>query len=75
MTTWLLVGALLAGAAGGAGEKVEADVILRGGTLHDGSGGKGVLGDLAIKGDRIVAVGTFTTSPSCSTYLMLCDSS
>jgi N-acyl-D-aspartate/D-glutamate deacylase len=40
---------------------VEADVVLEGGTLHDGTGGKAVVGDLAIKGDRIVAVGKFRT--------------
>jgi N-acyl-D-aspartate/D-glutamate deacylase len=40
---------------------VEADVVLRGGTLYDGAGGKGVSADLAIKGDRIVAVGAFRT--------------
>ncbi len=38
---------------------VEADVVIQGATLHDGSGGPGQLGDLAIKGDRIVAVGKF----------------
>ncbi len=38
---------------------VEADVVLKGGTLHDGTGGKARVGDLAIKGDRIVAAGTF----------------
>ncbi|MFO0841459.1 MAG: hypothetical protein U0797_03530 [Gemmataceae bacterium] len=38
---------------------MEADVVLRGGTLHDGSGKPGVVGDLAIKGDRVVAIGKF----------------
>ncbi len=33
------------------------DVILRGGTLYDGSGDDPVVGDLAIDGDRIAAVG------------------
>ena len=33
------------------------DVVLRGGTLYDGSGGPPVAGDLAISGDTIVAVG------------------
>ena len=33
------------------------DVILRHGTIYDGSGGKPSIGDLAIKGDRIAAVG------------------
>lgn len=38
---------------------VQADVVLRGVTLYDGSGAAGVKGDLAIRGDRIVAVGRF----------------
>ncbi len=42
--------------------EVEADVVLRGATLHDGSGKPGQKGDLAIKGDRIVAVGAFKTA-------------
>jgi N-acyl-D-amino-acid deacylase len=33
------------------------DLILRGGTIYDGSGGKPFLGDVAIQGDRIVKVG------------------
>jgi N-acyl-D-amino-acid deacylase len=41
---------------------VQADVVLRGATLIDGSGQPGVTGDLAIKGERIVAVGTFETA-------------
>lgn len=32
------------------------DLILRGGTIYDGSGGKPFVGDVAIDGDRIVAV-------------------
>jgi N-acyl-D-amino-acid deacylase len=38
---------------------VDADVVLKGGTLHDGTGDPGKIGDIAIKNDRIVAVGTF----------------
>ena len=38
---------------------VEADVVLKGATLHDGTGQPGKVGDVAIKGDRIVAVGKF----------------
>jgi N-acyl-D-aspartate/D-glutamate deacylase len=38
---------------------IEADVVLRGAILYDGSGRPGVLGDLALKGDKIVAVGAF----------------
>jgi N-acyl-D-aspartate/D-glutamate deacylase len=38
---------------------IRADVVIRGATIHDGTGGPGVVGDLAIAGDRIVAVGEF----------------
>jgi N-acyl-D-aspartate/D-glutamate deacylase len=41
---------------------IEADVVLRGGTLVDGSGAARVVGELALKGDRIVAVGKFHTA-------------
>lgn len=41
---------------------VEADVVLRGATLYDGSGSPGVVGDLAVRGERIVAVGRFTVA-------------
>ncbi len=39
---------------------VDADVLLTGGTIHDGSGNPGLIGDLAIRGDKIVAIGKFT---------------
>jgi N-acyl-D-amino-acid deacylase len=42
-----------------ADEPVKADVVIRGATLIDGTGRKGAAGDLAIKGERIVAVGSF----------------
>jgi N-acyl-D-aspartate/D-glutamate deacylase len=42
-------------------EPVDADLVLRGGTLHDGSGAAPVVGDVAVKGDRIIAVGEFET--------------
>jgi len=35
----------------------EADVVIRGATIVDGTGKDGVIGDLAIKGDAIVGVG------------------
>ena len=52
MTTTLFLAAALLAA-----DPVQADLVLKGGTLYDGSGGEGVIGDVAIKGDRIVAVG------------------
>jgi len=33
------------------------DVLLRGGTIYDGSGGEPFVGDVAIRGDEIVAIG------------------
>src|SRR5262249_2845843 len=38
---------------------VDADLVIKGATLYDGRGGEGVKGDLAIKGERIVGVGSF----------------
>src|ERR687883_205676 len=35
----------------------EYDLVIRGGEIHDGRGGPSFIGDVAIKGDRIVAVG------------------
>jgi N-acyl-D-amino-acid deacylase len=43
--------------------RVEADVILKGGTLIDGTGAPSRPADVAIHGDRIVAVGTFEATP------------
>src|SRR5690606_39013231 len=36
---------------------VDADVLLKGGQIIDGTGSPAATGDLAIRGDRIVAVG------------------
>jgi N-acyl-D-amino-acid deacylase len=41
-----------------AAEPVPYDLILRSGTIYDGSGGKPFVGDVAVRGDRIVKVGT-----------------
>lgn len=40
-------------------DSVDADVLLQGGTIVDGTGEPGFPGDVAIQGDRIVAVGKF----------------
>jgi len=42
--------------------EVEADYVLRGATVYDGTGAKGDKADVAIRGERIVAVGKFTAS-------------
>jgi N-acyl-D-aspartate/D-glutamate deacylase len=47
-----------------ADKPIDADIVIRGATLIDGSGKPGQVGDLAIKGDRIVGVGSFTVAGS-----------
>jgi len=51
--------ALLASSASTAPKKETDDysLLIRGGTIYDGSGDAGYVGDVAIKGDRIVYVG------------------
>jgi len=44
----------------------EYDLVIRGGTLFDGSGTPGVIGDVGVRGDRIVAVGQVNGSGSRS---------
>ena len=41
---------------------LQADFIVAGATLIDGSGGPARRGDLAVLGERIVAVGNFALS-------------
>ena len=59
MTSTLLLSLCLLAA-----DPVQADLVLRGGTIHDGSAAEAVLGDVAIKGDRIVAIGKFEVAGS-----------
>ncbi len=40
-------------------QPLEVDILLKGGTILDGSGQPGFVGDVALKGDRIVGVGSF----------------
>ena len=53
---WLLCSSMLI-AAPVAAQGPAYDLIIRGGTIYDGSGSAPVVGDVAIKDDRIVAVG------------------
>jgi N-acyl-D-amino-acid deacylase len=50
----LLLASVVSVSAAAAG---YADVIIRGGTVYDGSGKPGRVADVAIKGDRIIAIG------------------
>lgn len=62
-----VVAALLTGCVSAPGDRtrepapepaqVAFDVIIRNGTLYDGSGGPGVRADIAIQGERIAAIG------------------
>ena len=49
--------ALCVGGAVGAQAPATYDVVIKGGTIYDGSGGAPYVGDVAIEGDKIVAVG------------------
>ena len=42
---------------GGFAQRPAYDLVIRGGTIYDGGGGAPFAGDVAIRGDRIVAVG------------------
>ncbi|MEA2562218.1 MAG: N-acyl-D-amino-acid deacylase [Acidobacteriota bacterium] len=44
----------------------DYDVILRGGTIYDGSGSRPYVGDVAIKGDRIARLGDLGTAKAKS---------
>ena len=46
---------------------LEADVLLAGGTVIDGSGEAGRVRDIAIRGDRIIAVGKFDSDRALRT--------
>ena len=48
--------------AGDAPDSATYDVIVRGGTILDGTGAAGFEGDVAIDGDRIVAVGDLSAA-------------
>jgi N-acyl-D-aspartate/D-glutamate deacylase len=39
-------------------QMADFDLVIRGGEIHDGTGAPGRIGDIAITGDRIVAIGT-----------------
>jgi N-acyl-D-aspartate/D-glutamate deacylase len=55
----LVIISLLASIADPASAPMAMDVVIRDVTIHDGSGKPGVKGDIALAGERIVAVGKF----------------
>ena len=67
---WLsaVLGALLTAALGFTASAADyADVIIRGGTVYDGSGKPGRVADVAIKGERIIAIGNLRGRRATST--------
>ncbi len=58
LTTWIFVGCLLVLA--GCSAKQDYDVIIRNGTIYDGSGDAPFVGDVAIRGDAIAEVRKLT---------------
>jgi N-acyl-D-amino-acid deacylase len=57
MKTLAALALLLAAAGTPQAPAPEYDLVLRGGTIYDGSGGKPFAGDVAVRGDRVVKVG------------------
>jgi N-acyl-D-amino-acid deacylase len=60
----LLFGIVTLGISPAASEQpapINADILLVGGTILDGTGSPGKIGNVAIQGDKIVAVGQFET--------------
>ena len=53
----LLLSSALAGPASGQGQHAQADILITGGTIYDGSTAKPFAGDVAITGDKITYVG------------------
>src|SRR3954454_6443922 len=60
----LMTGTFLLALSMAAADPVAADLVLRGGTVYDGSNAEGAIGDVAIKVDRVVAVGNFELAGS-----------
>lgn len=58
----LLLALGLVAIAGSCAQPVVYDVVIRGGTVYDGSGSPGRRVDVAISGDRIAAIGDLTGS-------------
>jgi N-acyl-D-amino-acid deacylase len=64
MQTWLgyLFFTVIVGGGQIAAADARFDVIIKGGTVYDGTGGEGHVADVAIRGDRIVGVGDFASA-------------
>ncbi|WP_284734490.1 N-acyl-D-amino-acid deacylase family protein [Sphingosinicella terrae] len=54
---WLMLALLASAGAQATTPAPTYDIVIRGGTVYDGSGGEPYVGDVAVEDDRIVAVG------------------
>ena len=61
-----LLGSSIAIAAGAENPSAAQvfDVVIKNGTVYDGTGGEGRLADVVLRGDRIAAVGDYKTAPA-----------
>src|SRR5207253_5093855 len=69
MRSWLssLFSTVIIGCGRIAAADASFDIIIKGGTVYDGSGGGGHVADVAIRGDRIAGVGDFAKAPAKKT--------
>src|SRR5262245_44238329 len=58
----LVITSLLVLPAAAKDKSVDADIVIKNATLVDGTGAPGTVGNVAIKNDKIVAVGKFQTA-------------
>src|SRR5437762_9073997 len=69
MRTWLssLFSTAIIGCGRIAAADAPFDIIIKGGTVYDGTGGDGHVGDVAIRADRIAGVGDFAKASAKKT--------
>src|SRR5256714_6957381 len=69
MRTWLssLFSTVIIGCGQIASADAPFDIIIKGGTVYDGTGGEGHVGDVAIRDDRIAGVGDFAKASAKKT--------
>src|SRR5207244_12581625 len=69
MRTWVcsLFFTVIIGGGQIASADAPFDIVIKGGTVYDGTGGEGHVTDVAIRGDRIAGVGDFAKASAKKT--------
>src|SRR6184192_1957188 len=69
MRTWVcsLFFTIIIGGGQIASADAPFDIVIKGGTVYDGTGGEGHVTDVAIRGDHIAGVGDFAKAPAKKT--------